>query len=86
MEINEKKRAMKIIFHLTLCLFVLLTSCKTKEEKTDLYTLQPSNEYLTYEIDSDTEIPRYNLYTFEDKGTEYLTFSNPYTRIILVMS
>ena len=84
MEINEKKRAMKIIFHLTFCLFVLLTSCKTKEEKTDLYTLQPSNEYLTYEIDSDTEIPRYNLYTFEDKGTEYLTFSNPYTRIILV--
>jgi len=71
-------------FYLVICLFFLMVSCKPKVDSSDLYVMEPSDVYLEYEIDSDTEIPQFNLYTFEDNGTEYLTFSNPYTSRILI--
>ena len=71
-------------FYLVICLFFLMVSCKPKVDSSDLYVMEPSDMYLEYEIDSDTEIPQFNLYTFEDNGTEYLTFSNPYTSRILI--
>ena len=67
-----------------LCMFLSFVSCKQEVDKNDLYVLEPSEEYLEYEIDSDTEVPQFNLYTFEDKGIEYLTFSNPHARTILI--
>ena len=70
-----------------LILFVasfLFISCAEQVKMEDRYVLQPVDNYLEYAIDDETVIPTYNLYTFEEKGVEYLTFSNPLSRVILI--
>ena len=39
---------------------------------------------MEYEIDEETRVPLYHLYTFEVNGTEYLTFPNRETRTLLI--
>lgn len=65
-------------------LLLIFVSCSNKEISNDVYSLEPTDDFLEYEIDSDTEIPLFNLYTFEDNGVEYLTFSNRFSRTILI--
>ena len=62
----------------------MFVACSEQVDQEDSYVLQPTENYLEYEIDEDTRIPRFNLYTFEDKGVEYLTFSDPSSRTILI--
>ena len=70
---------------LFLLLFACMISCsEDKRDVNDSMSLVPTEDYLEYEIDSDSEVPIYNLYTFEDNSTEYLTFSNRYSRTILI--
>ncbi len=56
-------------------LLVVVVSCGNKKTQ-DLYSLQPANTYLNFSIDNDTRLPRYCLWTFEEKGKEYLCFPN----------
>ena len=71
--------------YIVLLVIILLHSACTKQiEIEDKFVLQPVDDYLEYTIDDETVIPTYNLYTFEEKGVEYLTFSNPLSRVILI--
>lgn len=54
----------------------LLLSFLAEIKTQDLYSLQPANTYLNFSIDNDTRLPRYCLWTFEEKGKEYLCFPN----------
>lgn len=66
-------------------LFVCMISCSEGiRDVSDSMSLVPAEDFLEYEIDSDSEVPIFNLYTFEDNGTEYLTFSNRHSRTILI--
>lgn len=70
-----------------LILFVasfLFISCAEQVKMEDRYVLQPVDNYLEYAIDEETVVPLFNLYTFEEMGVEYLTFSNSDTRTILI--
>lgn len=69
---------------LLLLIVALLVSCGKQYKIEDSYGLKPVNHYLEYMIDDDTEIPIFNLYTFENNGIEYLTFSNYKSRVILI--
>lgn len=62
----------------------ILLSCISEKDYNDLYILNPTNNYLEYRIDEETVVPLFNLYTFEEMGVEYLTFSNSDTRTILI--
>lgn len=70
------------IFLLLVGFFV--SACTEQIKTEDHYILQPVNEHLEYAIDDDTVIPLFNLYTFEENGLEYLTFSDSGTRTILI--
>lgn len=67
-----------------LTIILLFFACSEQVETEDEYVLQPVDNYLEYAIDDDTVVPMYNLYTFEEKGVDYLTFSNPLARTILI--
>ncbi len=62
----------------------ILLTCISEKDYNDLYILNPTNNYLEYRIDEETVVPLFNLYTFEEMGVEYLTFSNSDTRTILI--
>lgn len=62
-------------------LLVVVVSCGNKK-KQDLYSLQPANIYLAFSIDNDTRLPRFCLWTFEEKGKEYLCFPNGGSEIL----
>lgn len=70
-----------------LILFVasfLFISCAEQVKMEDRYVLQPVDNYLEYAIDDETVVPLYNLYIFKDNGEDFLTFSNPLARTILI--
>jgi len=67
---------------LTICF--LLVACAEQAEPEDKYVLCPIEDYMEYEIDTETKIPLYNLYTFEDQDIEYLTFPESSSRTILI--
>ena len=69
---------------LVILTLLLLTACSSKPKTEQAYSLQPTEQYLEYEIDEDTRVPLYHLYTFEVNGTEYLTFPNRETRTLLI--
>ena len=71
-------------FSILLTICFLLVACAEQAEPEDKYVLHPIDEYLEYKIDDDTRVPLYNLYTFKVKGIEYLTFSEPLSRVILI--
>ena len=71
-------------YHLLLSALLVLSACSSKQETEKSYTLQPTEQYLEYEIDEETRVPLYHLYTFETDGMEYLTFPNRETRTLLV--
>ena len=70
--------------YLLLSALLLLSACSSKQETEKSYSLQPTEQYLEYEIDEETRVPLYHLYTFETDGKEYLTFPNRETRTLLV--
>ena len=65
-------------------LFVFLVACTSKQYKSDTYTLIPTENYYICNLDNDTRVPLNNLYLLEQDSLEYLTFSNPGTRSILI--
>ena len=62
--------------YLFLSVLSILLSCSSEQKTKQAYSLQPTEQYLEYEIDEDTRVPLYHLYTFEVNGTEYLTLPN----------
>lgn len=70
--------------YLFLSVLSILLSCSSEQKTKQAYSLQPTEQYLEYEIDEDTRVPLYHLYTFEVNGTEYLTFPNRETRTLLI--
>ena len=69
---------------LLLSLIILLGACTSEPASKDKYVLQPTDQYLEYEIDEETRVPLYHLYTFETNGVEYLTFPYRETRTLLI--
>ncbi|MBQ4056379.1 MAG: DUF4221 family protein [Bacteroidaceae bacterium] len=69
---------------LLLLVAVIFSACSEQVEPEDKYVLRPIDEYLEYKIDDDTRVPLYSLYTFAERGVEYLTFSDPSSRTILI--
>ena len=69
---------------LVILTLLLLTACSSKPKTEQAYSLQPTEQYLEYEIDEETRVPLYHLYTFEANDTEYLTFPNRETRTLLI--
>ena len=81
---NSKYHRRLAVWDILLVLTVVWCSCTEQTNTADKYMLQPVDDCLEYAVDEDTRVPLYNLYTFEDKGVEYLTFSNSDTRTVLI--
>ncbi|WP_321481221.1 DUF4221 family protein [uncultured Bacteroides sp.] len=64
----------------TVCLLfysLILFSCGGGQKvSNDMYSLQPTDSYLKFSIDRKTRFPRFCLWTFEEKGKEYMCFPN----------
>ena len=69
---------------LYLSVLSILLACSSEQKTEQAYSLQPTDQYLAYEIDEETRVPLYHMYTFEVNGTEYLTFPNRETRTLLI--
>ena len=69
---------------LLLSIIILLGACTSEPTSKNKYVLQPTDQYLAYEIDEETRVPLYHLYTFETNGVEYLTFPYRETRTLLI--
>ena len=67
-----------------LFLFVFLAACTPKQYKSDTYTLIPTEYYYICNLDNETRVPLHNLYLIEQDSLEFLTFSDPATRSILI--
>ena len=65
-------------------LFVFLVACTSKQYKSDTYTLIPTENYYICNLDNDKRVPLNNLYLIEQDSLEFLTFSDPATRSILI--
>ena len=70
--------------YLFISVLLVLSACSSEQKSEEQCFLQPTEQYLEYEIDEETRVPLYHLYTFEADGTEYLTFPNPETRTLLI--
>lgn len=70
--------------YLFISVLLVLSACSSEQKSEEQCFLQPTEQYLEYEIDEETRVPLYHLYTFEVNGTEYLTFPNPETRTLLI--
>lgn len=63
---------------------LLLVSCAEKKiSREDLYTLVPSTQIKSFELNSDVKYNAFYLYVFNDKNKEYLSFLNYYGNQIL---
>ena len=69
---------------LYLSVLSILLACSSEQKTEQAYSLQPTDQYLAYEIDEETRVPLYHMYTFEVNDTEYLTFPNRETRTLLI--
>lgn len=65
----------KLICICIFSVFVFLISC-SHEIPWNSYSLQASDDFLNFEIDEDTRLPKFNLWSFEEEGKDYLAFSN----------
>lgn len=79
-----KRNVWYMNWRIVLGAMLLLPACTSEQKKEDACYLQPTEQYLKYEIDEDTRIPLYHLHTFETGGVEYMTFPNRETRTLLV--
>lgn len=65
-----------------LTIILSLAGCKQRKVA-DIYTLQASDSFLEYPIDTDTRLPKFRVWTFEVGGKEYLTFDNNGDEILI---
>lgn len=70
--------------YLFISVLLVLSACSSEQKSEEQCFLQPTEQYLEYEIDEETRVPLYHLYTFEANGAEYLTFPNRETRTLLI--
>lgn len=63
----------RLIF--VLLLFSLFAGCN-KQGLGDKYALHAVDVFLSFQLDDDTRQPQFALWTFEDNGSEYLSFDN----------
>ena len=61
---------------LLLSLIILLGACTSEPASKDKYVLQPTDQYLAYEIDEETRVPLYHSYTFKTEHDDWLVSKN----------
>lgn len=69
---------MKDFFYIIISL-ILFCSCKNAKltnDARDKVNLKVVNEFMCFNIDEETRMPKFCLWTFEDNGKEYMAFPN----------
>lgn len=70
---------------LCLCIVVLTFSC-TSALDTDRYSLERTDKVMSFSIMDEDKVPQFSVYTFNEKGKNYLSFQNMPKSEILIYS